>query len=722
MLAIQASLLTLLEPRKQFLIPIYQRTYSWTEKQCRQLWADIVRTAQNSQIQAHFIGSVVYIKDSLHDTPMTVPPKMLVIDGQQRLMTLSLLLIALREALKEAGNAAPVPPEQIEEFLINKFNTGDLRHKLVLTQSDKDTLSALIDGRPQPAAPSLRIADNFRFFQEQIQASGVGLDVLFQGVHKLMLVDISLDRNYDNPQLIFESLNSTGLDLSQADLIRNFILMGQDPGKQTDLYNDHWFPMEQSFGHAEYSAQFDRFMRDYLTIKTGHIPNVGEVYAAFKAYVQSHPALTIQDIIADVHKFSGFFTNLAFGKESDPALKAAIADINALKVDVAYPFLLEAYSDYESGTLTQPELLKVLRLVESYVFRRAICAIPTNTLNKTFAGLRAEVKPSAYLESLEAALLLKDSYRRFPRDDEFRAQLVVRDVYNIRTRNYLLDKLENFGRREPVRVEEYTIEHIMPQTENLAAAWQQDLGANWKHVHDTYLHTLGNLTLTGYNSEYNARPFLEKRDFKDKDGLSCGLANSPLRLNQGLGQLDHWNEAEIQQRAGRLADKALAVWPFPALPASVLAGYAAPNPTPAPIVPHDDAFFRGRRPLFEELEKRVLNLDASVEQEPHRNYLQFRTENNFLAVRPQKIRLRLTVNMPIAGINDPQGLCRDVSGKNYYGGGETLLALKTDDQIDDVMAIVKQAYDRSLEVSNGNDAPVNDEGDAVEDADDGDDD
>lgn len=446
------------------------------------------------------------------------------------------------------------------------------------------------------------------------------------------------------------------------------------------------------------------------------------MYAGFKAYAQSHPAVTIQDVIADVHKFSGYFTKLAFGKESDPALRGAIADINTLKVDVAYPFLLEAYDDFGDGTLTHAEFLQVLRLVESYVFRRTICAIPTNSLNKTFAGLRAAVDPAAYVQSLEAALLLKDSYRRFPRDDEFKAQLAVRDVYNTRVRNYLLDKLENFGHKEKAQVEDYTIEHIMPQTENLAPEWRQDLGPDWNHVHDTYLHTLGNLTLTGYNSEYSARPFLEKRDFKDKDGLSCGLANSPLRLNQGLGQLDHWNEAEIQQRAGRLADKALAVWPFPALPASVLAGYAAPNPTPAPIVPHDDAFFRGRRPLFEELEKRVLNLDASVEQEPHRNYLQFRTENNFLAVRPQKIRLRLTVNMPIAGINDPQGLCRDVSGKNYYGGGETLLALKTDDQIDAVMAIVKQAYDRSLEASNGNDARVNDEGDAVEDADDSDDD
>ncbi len=696
MLAVQANLLTLLDGRKQFIIPIYQRTYRWELKQCRQLWEDILRTAQDARIPAHFIGSVVYIKAGPYDAPVTTTPQMLLIDGQQRLTTLSLLLIALREALKATSGEEAMTPEEIDDYLINKHGKGELRHKLVLTQGDKDTLAALIDGRPLPSSSSLRIEENYRFFLSQIQASPLSLDVLFHGVQKLMLVDISLDRSHDNPQLIFESLNSTGLDLSQADLIRNFILMGQEPAKQTDLYNDFWYPMERSFAHGEASL-FDRFMRDYLTIKMDRIPNMNEVYAEFKGYARDHPDLTIREIVSDVHQYSQYFVNLAFARESDKALKTGIQDINTLKVDVAYPFLMRVYHDYRQGDLSHDNFLRVLRLVESYVFRRAICDIPTNSLNKTFAALYKQVTPTSFIESLEAMLLLKDSYRRFPNDDEFRAQLLVKDVYNFRTRNYLLGKLENMGRRETVTVEEYTIEHIMPQTENLSSEWRRDLGTNWKHVHDTYLHTLGNLTLTAYNSEYSARPFVEKRDLVSKDGHPCGFAHSPLHLNQGLGTLAHWDEAAIKARAIRLADVAIQCWSQPKLSAGTVAIYASPTvPSPATPAQHDEAFFCGRQDLYEELRRRVLNLDASVEETVYRNYIQFHTENRFLAVRPQKSRLRVTLNMKLSDMADPKGLCKDVSGMGYYGGGDTLLALTNSVDLNDVMAVVRQAYVHSL--------------------------
>ncbi len=697
MLAIQANLLSLLDGRKQFIIPIYQRTYSWSEKQCRQLWDDIVRTAQDAKIPAHFIGSVVYIKASPYDTPTTTTPQMLVIDGQQRLTTLSLLLIALREALKTADGAAEVTPEEIDEYLSNKYGKGELRHKLVLTQSDKDTLAAIIDGKPLPIPPSARVAENYRFFQSQVQASPLSLDTLFHGIQKLMLVDISLDRSHDNPQLIFESLNSTGLDLSQADLIRNFVLMGQEPTKQTDLYQDYWYPMEQSFGQADTTGLFDRFMRDYLTIKIGRIPNMYEVYAEFKGYVQAQAALDIAEIVKDVSRYSRLFVALAFAQTPEKSLNAAVEDINRLRVDVAYPFLMEVYADFEAGTVTEGDFLQALRLVESYVFRRAICQIPTNSLNNTFAALHKLIDTAAYVESLRAAFALKDSYRRFPNDDEFRAQLLIKDVYNFRSRNYLLDRLENDGRKETVDVDDYTVEHIMPQTENLDAAWLADLGDDWQRVHDTYLHTLGNLTLTRYNSEYSDHPFLDKRDLMDKDGQPCGFAHSPLRLNHGLGQIDHWDELEIKKRAEVLAERALKIWQSPALPADVLKKYGQTTPTAPTIYSYDnyaEELMGDFLELFEMLRERIQDLDPAVEELYSRYMVVFHVGGHYICnISPKQTRLRILLEIPHSQVVDPKGMASDGT-KTYsqdWAHGICVVDLKTAAQLDDVMALVEQA-------------------------------
>ena len=263
-------------------------------------------------------------------------------------------------------------------------------------------------------------------------------------------------------------------------------------------------------------------MRDYLTVKTGTIPNIQEVYAAFKQYVSRKGVGSVNEIVADIYRYSVYFVAIALGGEKDKALADAFTDINTLKVDVAYPFLLELYDDYATALLQKTDFLQILRLVESYVFRRAVCGIPTNSLNKTFANLAREAQKACYLESLQAAFQLMTSYRRFPDDDEFIRELYIKDLYNFRTRNYWLRRLENHGRKERVNVEEYTIEHIMPQNENLSAAWRADLGPAWQTVHTQYLHTLGNLTLTGYNAELSDRPFIEKRE------MTGGFAESPL--------------------------------------------------------------------------------------------------------------------------------------------------------------------------------------------------
>lgn len=566
MKAVETNLLKFMQGTKQFIIPIYQRKYSWTIKQCRQLWNDIVRAAEDEKIKGHFVGSIVYIEQGLYQVSSV--PQLLVIDGQQRLTTLTLLLLALGKAIEESGQSLDITKKKIMNYyLVNSEEEGELYHKLILTQSDKDTLINLILDKKLPEEYSPRVYENYNFFAESIKNSGIDLNKLYKGISKLIIVDISLDRDHDNPQLIFESLNSTGLDLSQADLIRNFVLMKLEPKEQAELYREYWYPMEKSFGNLTNSALFDRFMRDYLTVKTGRIPNIQEVYSSFKEYVFQHSELSVQQIVEDIYRYSQYFVKLAFQTEKDKEINEVLKDINTLKVDVSYPFLLEVYDDYERQILSKSEFIEILKLVEAYVFRRAVCGVPTNSLNKTFATLSKEIDKANYVESVRAAFLLKDSYKRFPTDEEFKRELMIKDVYNFRNRNYLLRKLENFNRKEIIDIEAYTIEHIMPQNPNLSPEWRRDLGPNWEEVHKTYLHTLGNLTLTRYNSELSDRSFKEKRD------MEGGFADSPLRLNRELAKLETWNEEEILKRAQFLADLALKVWEYPHLSDDILAKY-----------------------------------------------------------------------------------------------------------------------------------------------------
>jgi len=357
----------------------------------------------------------------------------------------------------------------------------------VLSQTDKASLIALLDGHSKPKDHSIRVEGNFAFFKDRVADAKDELPALCKGLAKLVIVDISLSRDQDNPQLIFESLNSTGRELSQADLIRNFILMGLEPQLQTKLYQKYWRPMEVDFGQEGYATHFDSFMRHYLTVKTGEIPNVGEVYEAFKQYARSRwvAGADVEALVADIQAFAGYYCAMALGTEPDANLGTAFHDIRELRVDVAFPFLLEVYCDYAAQRLTKGELLQSARWVESYVFRRAVCNIPTNSMNKTFATFTRALKKDQYLESIQAHFLLLPSYRRFPADDEFQRELQMKDLYNFRSRSYWLRRLENHDRKERVAVDEYTIEHVLPQNENLSAQWKADLDPEGERIQKT---------------------------------------------------------------------------------------------------------------------------------------------------------------------------------------------------------------------------------------------
>jgi uncharacterized protein with ParB-like and HNH nuclease domain len=520
MKATEAKLLDFLKKSPQFVIPIYQRTYSWTEKECRQLWDDIVRCGSSDKIAVHFVGSIVYVESGLSQVTHQAP--LLVIDGQQRLTTVSLLLVALSKAVGDSEPFDGFSQRKIKNYyLVNPEETGDRHFKLLLSQTDKTSLTALVDDREPPQHPSIRIQSNFESFKKWINEGKIDLAVLCRGLAKLVVVDIALTRDQDNPQLIFESMNSTGKELSQADLIRNFILMGLEPDFQSMLYEQFWRPMELDFGQEAYGTHFDGFMRHYLTVMTGEIPNINAVYDAFKSHARTSRSefpddkSHIESQVREIRDYARHFCAMALGSEPDSELKKAFQDLRELRVDVAYPFLLELYHDYKSDLLSNADLLACIRLVESYVFRRSISAIPTNSMNKTFATFTKALKKDRYLESVQAHFLGLRSYRRFPSDDEFRRDFQTRDLYNFRSRSYWLRRLENHGRKERVAVDEYTIEHILPQNENLSFEWREALGKEWQRIQQTWLHTLGNLTLTAYNSDYADRTFLVKRDMPD---------------------------------------------------------------------------------------------------------------------------------------------------------------------------------------------------------------
>ena len=703
MKASETKLLDFLKKAPQFVIPIYQRTYSWTEKECLQLWDDILRTGADDAILVHFVGSIVYIDRA--DANIAIWEPLLVIDGQQRLTTVSLLLAALAKAVADGEPFDGFSRRKVENhYLLNPEETGERHYKLLLSQTDKDSLTAIVSKQEQPSEPSLRITQNFKLFEDLIAGHRDNLLAVCKGLAKLLMVDIKLKRGEDNPQLIYESMNSLGKELSQADLVRNFILMGLEPELQTRLYEQFWRPMEVDFGQEAYGTHFDAFMRHYLTVKTGEIPRLDDVYEAFKTHAHSPVAASagVEALVKDIRDYARHFCAMALNAEFDLDLDLAFDDLRQLKVDVAYPFLLELYHDYKAGTLPKVDLLASVRLVEAYVFRRAICAIPTNSMNKTFATFTKALRKDRYFESIQAQFLGLPSYRRFPTDEEFNRDLQTRDLYNFRSRSYWLRRLENYDRRERVMVDEFTIEHILPQNENLSPEWRESLGAEWQRVQETWLHTLGNLTLTAYNSEFSDRPFAYKRDMPDTP--EKGLKQSPLKLNQGLGALENWNENTIKARAGKLADLAVGVWSAPVLSRDVLDTYQPKVDATTeytiddhPYLAKGSEMYGGKvRELFEAFRKAVLALDPCVSEEFLKHYVAYKAETNFVDAVPQAKRLRLSINIPFVDINDPKRLCKDITEVGRWGNGDVEVGLSNIEELPYVIGLVRQALELQL--------------------------
>lgn len=562
----ETTLNKLLNTSRQFIVPIFQRNYSWQKSQYEQLWFDILRASKFKEKQNHFIGSIVYIDMG---TPAGRPQQLLLIDGQQRLTTISILLCAIKDYVQKFNletkliNLAKIK----NQFLYNSDEIDEDRYKLLLNVQDKETYIKLIDNTIFTVnKPATNIIKCYEFFYERIEdfIKQYGqIDEIYAGIFKLSLVSISLDKDSDNPQMIFESMNSTGKDLSQTDLLRNYLLMDLTPEKQTRLYKTYWKPMEELFGEDIYKNdvnKFDYFIRDFLTLKsdTGYICKINNVYENFKRYYLDNNCEKFA-VLKDLFTYAKYYACIDLLQENDDELKLYWQEFKKLDSHVVYPFLLKLYDDYSCQILIKEDFKKILQVVISYLWRRAICEIPTNSLSKTFATLYQAVDKEDYVNSVIKAFVFKSSYKRFPSDYEVREKLQTKDIYHFRLRKYLLEALENYYHKESIDLNtaNYTIEHIMPQNIEHNLSWQQMLGEDWQEVHSLYLHTLGNLTITGYNAEMSNKSFWEK-----VNGES-GFKHSHLKLNESIAQCDVWNKKAIQRRTNILTDIILKIWKYP---------------------------------------------------------------------------------------------------------------------------------------------------------------
>ena len=682
-------ILQFLTKASQFTIPIYQRAYSWEKTQCQQLWYDIERVGCGDNYNVHFVGSIVYIREgySIDKTPL------LVIDGQQRLTTVFLILEALARRLKNRNEQVDnLSDESIRStYILDK--SEERKHKLTLTKTDDNTLQAILDGQQEPSKEhSPRIWENFEFFENSILNLD-DLTPLWRGLNKLRIVHVGLNQKQNNPQQIFESMNHRGKELSQTDLIRNFILMDLKPNHQKRLYRVQWLPMEEKFG-KKLNSLFDRFIRSYLSLKMGAIPTRRDVYEKFKKHRRNpeNDGIGVDKFVEEIGKFAKYYCKIAINKETDDALRSGFESFHELRTESAYPLFLKLYDDYENKLLDHSDFVESIQLISNYILRREICGLDKKAINKFFVNVASNIGGKKHLEYVKARLIMIDpnSLQRFPDDEEFKKNLIEGALYKNKICDYLLYELEKLiNKNERVERSKCEIEHIMPQTIN--REWQKDLGQDSKIIHKIWLHTLGNLTLTGENKKLKNRRFIEKRSV---------YSNSSIRLTRDLEKYQEWKSEAIQQRAEQLAQQAMTIWKMPQLPPEVLDSYRPKKKMKPTGYTIDDHRFLAQsgvtRQLFDVFREQVLGLAPDITEDVFKTYIAYKAETNFVDIAPQNKRLKLTLNMDFHELNDPKKIATDATNKGTQGNGNVELFVGSEDEIPYVIGLVRQSLEKQM--------------------------
>lgn len=691
MKATDRNLTELVNGNRQFIIPVFQRDYSWTTEQCNQIWNDILRAASSKGV--HFIGPIVYVEGDVIGAAFQ---KWLLIDGQQRLTSVTLLLAALRDHILETGwkgsNNSPTTDGIEAYFLRNIFQHGDQRYKLVLRRTDNATLQALIDRKSPPDHRSTLIVEAYECFREYLRDPSCDPDTVFRGISNLKVVDVTLQRSIDDPQLIFESMNSTGVNLSQSDLVRNYLLMGLDEGEQTRLYDDYWCKIEDLFKSS--SNAFDFFLRDYITMckQTTQWTRADRIYEEFKLFW--HPGhAKLEDRLRDMARFAHYYAWFRGLAPVQPEwLSDAMSHMRKLGTTQGV-LIMRLYDLYEKGKFVRKDFNHAITLIESYILRRDVVGLPAKRYWSVFARVAYEI--GADFESLKVALARLRDNNRFPDDDEFAHALEESDLYALRNCKHILDRLENAGQMELSPVKEYSIEHIMPQNIDGSSEWQRMLGNDWRNTHATWVHRLGNLTLTAYNSVYSNKPFEEKKLMKR------GLKYSAVRLNQDVRDQDNWTATEMQERSRRLAKNAQEIWPHHKVDQARLQAAQIRDLRIRAAQQNSDSLEMGKdvRGLLRKILQAVHELGDIIELIEHKSVCCYGPDV-FAELLPMKGYLRVILPLDRDEIEDPGELqVQDASGWKFVSNRvhvdfDLLVNIYNENEVASAVPMIRQAFDR----------------------------
>lgn len=545
---------------KKFIIPVYQRAYSWKHENCEALLKDLTSVYENNYV-SHFFGSIVYVSNDVGGCNEHI-----IIDGQQRITTVSLLLLAIRNYITEHPDIdTGVNPKKITEaYLTDVYANSKKKLKLKLIQGDDEAYDRLIQN--EKPIDNNNITTNYNYFYSEIsRRDTLQIKGLYDAIMKLIIVNISLKpQDGDDPQLIFESLNSTGLGLDEADKIRNYILMGMSAVRQESFYKKYWETLEKLVPHKDMKT----FIRYYLAVKTRDLFREDRLYFGFKNFCLQQKCL-IEETFEDVLLYAGYYKTIRQPMNKKNSYETVLTRINKLDLNSCTPILLDLFIAHEHNQLSDAELTEAFCILESYMARRIICGLGTQYYNKLFVSLGAEIEKlvgkdgATYIDAFKFAILSKTGKSRFPNDHDFEDKFMAFELYNAKAsvRKYFFERFENFGNREMVAIEEQisdgtlTIEHIMPKT--LSEEWKNGLGEQWELIHSKYIDTIGNLTLTAYNSDYSNLSFMKKKTLPGR-----GFETSKLRLNEYVKNCDSWGECEILERARLLYELAEQIWPM----------------------------------------------------------------------------------------------------------------------------------------------------------------
>lgn len=728
MKATDTELTKFLEGEKQYCVPIYQRKYSWGKLNCLEFLKDILAIAKDTERPCHFMGSIIYLLkgNSQHASAVT---EYLVIDGQQRLTTISVLLLALGDYTKEKASGSDefkcsvTNPERIsKQYLINEYETNDTYYKIRLNEEDFYAWKKIIKNRTQPDdMKQNKIFENYNIIIDKLRKENVEPQLVYEGIKKLRLVDICLLPE-DNAQLVFETVNSTGLPLSAADKIRNFLLMQVDSTEQMELlYNEYWHPMEKELGISSgKTKEFDDFIYYYLTmVRKNQV--TGDNYKIFKEYFFDNSSAGSESLVKQIRQYSKYYLIWINAKGNGTPLEHLLYKVRSTKQLKITPAILKLLSDLDNEMLSDDDAAGILTLMESYFMRRTICGMPTNTAGPVCLSMLKSLYNTHQLDSFRDNILeLHSKYyaQRMPKDDEMIECLQKFEIYSLSKSKLemILDRLENHNRKEHISTNEYTIEHIMPQT--LSEDWKKDLGPDFADIHETYLHTIGNLTLTGYNSEYGNKRFVDKLECVDKNGQKIGYKYTPIKLSRYVANCKTWGEEQIIERSKQLTNEMAQIWKYPSketkisiqkpaqksmetsVPKSLAKTVeipvqkAPPEETESPF-PINGSESRKTNDypekLFNIIDSLIMALSPDIERTPTKRYYSYKVKNVFTAIDIQKQRLKVFLYIPYEQVRFSDNSYREKLGFTLWEGKAAFFFEHLSD-IAVVMNLIEQSY------------------------------